>query len=264
MLPKQDFFRLYSLKSGMPGLDRNLLHEFLQTDILQSLSVSKYAKTVSFLGGTALRFAYKIPRFSEDLDFDLIMKKDFNLSNLEKDLSGSLKKKGYLVDTKVKTTNNIHIIYLKFSGVLAEFGIKLDKNEKEVIKFEIDFDPPKQIETETVLVESFEKKFPLFVNKLDTLYAQKLLALFFRPYQKGRDFYDLVWFLSQKDLEPNYSILKDKALNISNKKELISAIEKRLAKLDLAQAANDVKRFLFDPREADWIKDLPKYLESAK
>ncbi|MDO8444108.1 MAG: nucleotidyl transferase AbiEii/AbiGii toxin family protein [bacterium] len=263
MLPKQDFFRNYSEKNNLPMLDRNVLHEFLQSEILHSLSTSKYAKTVSFLGGTALRFAYNIKRFSEDLDFDLVEKKGFKLENLADDLGKNLEKKGYMVETKSKTTENIHIIYLKFSGVLAEFGIKLAKNEKEVIKFEIDFDPPKYIEAETVLIDSFEKRFPLFVNKLDTLYAQKLLAFFFRPYQKGRDFYDLIWFISQKNLEPNYKILQEKNIPVSNKKELIAAIQKRLTKLNLVEAANDVKRFLFDPREADWIKDLPEYLDSA-
>lgn len=261
MLPKKDFFENYSKKSGMPGTDRNILHEFLQMEILRSLSTTKGGQSVSFLGGTALRFAHNISRFSEDLDFDLVDKKKFDLESFSKELFTSLDRKGYAIECRAKTTANIHIIFLKFSGVLQEFGLNVRKDEKEVIKFEIDFDPPKHIKFETVIVDTFEKRFPLLVNKLDTIYAQKLLAIFFRPYQKGRDFYDLIWFLGQKDLEPNYKILQEKGIKVKNREELISALKNQLEKIDLNQASVDVRRFLFNPQEAEWIKDLPKLLK---
>jgi len=261
MLPKKDFFETYSQKSGIKGTDRNVLHEFLQMEILNSLATSKCRGDISFLGGTALRFAYNLHRFSEDLDFDLIKKTDFRLEELAQEIKKSLERKGYGVETKLKTTANIHIIYWKFSEVLREFGIRASKDEKEVIKFEIDFDPPKQIEVASVLIDSFDKRFPLLVNKLDSLYAQKILAIFFRPYQKGRDFYDLFWYITQRDLEPNYKLLQEKGIKVKNRAEFILVLQKQLKKIDLNQAAIDVRRFLFNPGEAEWLKDLPKLIE---
>jgi predicted nucleotidyltransferase component of viral defense system len=129
MLPKKDFFETYSQKSGMRGIGRNVLHEFLQMEILSSLSASKSGENISFLGGTALRFAYNIRRFSEDLDFDLINKKKFDLKVLEQEIKKLLEQKGYSIETKIKTTDNIHIIYWKFLGVLQEFGMNVPKDD---------------------------------------------------------------------------------------------------------------------------------------
>ncbi len=99
---------------------------------------------------------------------------------------------------------------------------------------------------------------------METLFAQKILALFLRPYQKGRDFYDIIWFLSQKKVEPNYEILKEKGFDIKSREKLITELQKTISKLDLKQASKDVERFLFYPEQAKWIIDLPLYLEKFK
>lgn len=254
----------YANRNGMPPSTKDILREFLQAQILNSLSQSKYSNSISFLGGTALRFGHNIKRFSEDLDFDLVKKKDFSITELEKDIRKDLENQGFMVDSKVKTTENIHIIYWKFGGALQAMGFPVQKDEKFLIKFEIDFDPLKALETEVVYINKFDLNFPVLFNTISTIYSQKIFAIMFRPYQKGRDFYDLFWFVTQKGLEPNYKLLQEKGIKVKNKAELIAVIQKRLAKTDLNQAAIDVKRFLSDPREADWIKDLPKYLNSAR
>jgi hypothetical protein len=127
---------------------------------------------------------------------------------------------------------------------------------------EIDFDPCRNIHTETKFSDSFNERFPMLVNSPDTLFAQKVIAIIFRPYQKGRDFYDLVWFLSQRDLEPNYEIFKEKKLKINNRQELIEFLKNQVKKSDLDQAVKDVERFLFYPEQAKWILKLPEYLKS--
>ena len=50
---------------------RNLVREYLQARILESLQRAGAMVPLAFHGGTALRFLYAIPRFSEDLDFAL-------------------------------------------------------------------------------------------------------------------------------------------------------------------------------------------------
>ncbi len=50
---------------------RLLVQEYLQARILQSLQRAGAMQTLAFHGGTALRFLYDTPRFSEDLDFAL-------------------------------------------------------------------------------------------------------------------------------------------------------------------------------------------------
>jgi len=261
MLPNKDFFKKYAQEKNIPWQDRNILLEYLQTQILKALSLSKFNENISFLGGTCLRFAHGINRFSEDLDFDLIKKEGFEIEELMLDIKNRLEKQGFEIDVRTKTTENIYIIFFRFRNVLREFGLNASRDEKILIKFEIDFNPYKNIHTQTKFSDSFNERFPMLVNSLETLFAQKVLAIIFRPYQKGRDFYDLVWFLSQKELEPNYAIFQEKNIKIRNRKELISFLEVQAEKSDLPQAVKDVERFLFYPEQAQWILKLPEYLK---
>jgi predicted nucleotidyltransferase component of viral defense system len=262
MLPSKDFFKKYAQEENIPWQEKNILLEYLQTQILKALSLSKYNDSISFLGGTCLRFAHNINRFSEDLDFDLIKKDGFEIESLMTDIQKKLELQGFQVDARAKTTENIHIIFFKFRNVLREFGFNVHKDEKVLVKFEIDFNPSKNIVTETKFADSFNERFPMLVNTFKTLFAQKILAIVFRPYQKGRDFYDLVWFLAQKNIEPNYKILAEKGINIKNRQELVKFLEDQAKKSDLKQAAKDVERFLFYPEQAQWILKLPEYLKS--
>ncbi|MFA6973568.1 MAG: nucleotidyl transferase AbiEii/AbiGii toxin family protein [Parcubacteria group bacterium] len=264
MLPNKDFFRKYAQEKNIPWQEKNILLEYLQTQILKALSLSKYNDSLSFLGGTCLRFAHNINRFSEDLDFDLLKPDGFSIDDLMRDIQDRLALQGFEIDARTKTTENIHIIFFRFRNVLREFGFDVQKDEKILVKFEIDFDPSSHIGIENKFADSFNERFPMLVNSRETLFAQKVNAIIFRPYQKGRDFYDLIWFLSQKNLEPKYEIFEEKGLKISNRQELIDFLQEQSKKVDLPQAAKDVERFLFYPEQAQWILKLPEYLEGFR
>jgi len=49
---------------------KNILVEYLQCEILDSIFKEKESGQLSFMGGTAIRIVYNGNRFSEDLDFD--------------------------------------------------------------------------------------------------------------------------------------------------------------------------------------------------
>lgn len=261
MLPNKDFFRKYAQERNIPWQDRNILLEYLQTQILKALSLSKFNDAISFMGGTCLRFVYGINRFSEDLDFDLIKKDGFDIEELLQEIKKKLELQGFQIDARTKTTENIYIIFFKFKNVLREFGLNVPKDEKILIKFEIDFSPYKNVKVEIKFADSFNERFPMLVNSPETLFAQKVLAIVFRPYQKGRDFYDLVWFLSQKEIEPSYAIFKEKGIKIASRLELVKFLEEQAQKSDLPQAAKDVEKFLFYPEQAEWILKLTEYLK---
>ena len=62
--------------NGLPSTKkRAILREYLQIIILNSIYKHKFGKKFFFMGGTAMRYFYRMPRFSEDLDF--------NTSNLD-------------------------------------------------------------------------------------------------------------------------------------------------------------------------------------
>ncbi len=264
MLDKR-FLEKYAKQNNIPIFStRRLLTEYLQAEILQILAYSQFGSKMSFLGGTCLRFTYGIERFSEDLDFDLIVKEETNFQILADHFTKELKRRGFVVDVKLKRTENIFIIFVKFSQIMKGIGLSDMDNQKLKIKFEIDPNPLKNIHYHSEIISAYGKNFPLIVDDLPTLFAQKILAIVFRPYQKGRDFYDLIWFLSRKNIEPNYKLLREKKIKINNREELISFLEKQAEKSDLKQAAKDVEKFLFYPQQAQWILKLPEYLKSFR
>jgi len=255
------FLEDYIKRNGIPNVPRRVLTEYLQSEILAVVFNSKFGNHLSFLGGTCLRFIHKIERFSEDLDFDLIKDKlDYN--ELAKFIEKKLQELGFPADTNVKTRENVITVNVKFSEVMKEMGLSDLSDQKLKIKFEIDPVPLKNIHFESKQISAYGKSFNIISNTLETLFAQKILAIVFRPYQKGRDFYDLVWFLSQKNIEPDYAILKEKGINIKNRQELVRFLEEQAKNSDLKQAAKDVERFLFYPEQAQWILKLPEYLKS--
>jgi predicted nucleotidyltransferase component of viral defense system len=255
------FLEDYVKRSGIPNIPRRILTEYLQSEILAVVYNSKFGRHISFMGGTCLRFVYKMERFSEDLDFDLI-NDGLDYIELAKFIKKKLRELGFSVETFTKKRMNVITVEVRFSQVMKEMGLSVMDDQKLKIKFEIDPNPLKKIKYESIFISSYGKNFNVISNTPETLFAQKVLAINFRPYQKGRDFYDLVWFLSQKNLEPNYAIFKEKGIAVENRRELIDFLEKQAEKSDLKQAAKDVEKFLFYPEQAKWILNLPQYLKS--
>lgn len=72
----------------------NLAREYIQARILESLQSIGGMIPLAFQGGTALRFLYDLPRFSEDLDSHWNDRRmvSRSVSSLKRS-SGSLKKK---------------------------------------------------------------------------------------------------------------------------------------------------------------------------
>lgn len=255
------FLEDYIKRNGIPNVPRRVLTEYLQSEILAVVFNSKFGNHLSFLGGTCLRFVHKIERFSEDLDFDLI-KAGLDYEELAKFIGKKLRELGFPADTSVKKRENVITVNVKFSEVMKEMGLSDLPDQKLKIKFEIDPKSCKNIHYESRQVFAYGKSFNIISNTLETLFAQKIIAIVFRPYQKGRDFYDLVWFLAQKNIEPSYAIFKEKGIEIKNRQELVKFLEDQAEKSDLKQAAKDVERFLFYPEQARWILKLPEYLKS--
>ena len=113
-----------------PLESRNLTREYLQALILQSLQRSGAMTSLAFHGGTALRFLYSLPRYSEDLDFALEINKgryDFRsyLHAIQKDLEAQ----GYRIIMKVSDHKTVHSAYVRFPGLLYELNLSPHRDE---------------------------------------------------------------------------------------------------------------------------------------
>ncbi len=202
---------LLELVSGKTGYNSklNAMREYLQAYILRVMHDEGVFRSVAFLGGTALRFLYGLPRFSEGLDFSLTKKPPVAFAALVKKITSELSAAGYNAAAVYSDKKTVNSAFIKFSGLMLEAGISPLKSQIFSVKIEIDNNPPKGAALETQIVNKY---FPIsFLSyDIESLFAGKLHALLSRRYAKGRDYFDLGWYLSRwKGIEPNFKLLKN-------------------------------------------------------
>lgn len=231
----------------------NTLREFLQILILKIIDESGYFRNLAFVCGTALRILYDLKRFSEDLDFCLISHDHYDFSAMMTSLERQLKLYHLESSVRYKDHRTVASAFIKFDNILHATGLTGHVDKKLLIKFEVDQNPPQGFKTQLSVIN---KDFLIGINHFDqpSLFAGKLHALLCRKYTKGRDYYDLIWYLSQK-IEPNFDLLNNAILQTENqnlqlnKKRLHDLLEKRLQTTDFGKVRADISPFLIDPKE---------------
>ena len=256
---------------------RNAIKEVMQEIVLCGLSKAGFFKNAAFYGGTALRIFYGLDRFSEDLDFSLLIKdKDFDLAKYFPILKNTVKSFGLNVEIELKNKtkdSNVQSAFLK-GDTIEHFLLfypddlvqGINKNEKVKIKFEIDTMPPG--------LATYEIKFrllpaPYSVKLYDesSLFSGKIHAMICRLWKsrvKGRDLYDYIFYLSRKTkfnlphlrekLIDSGFIDKDTEITCDDVKEMLI---NRFNEIDFDDAKNDVIPFIKDSSGLDiWCKEF--------
>jgi hypothetical protein len=237
----------------------NIMREYLQARILESLQESGVWASLAFRGGTSLRFLYRLPRFSEDLDFALeTPSSEFDFLALIASARTRFEKEGYRTEAKASTRTVVNKAFIRFPGLEYELGLS-DRAEKTLsVKVEVDTRPPAGAGLEVTTVRR-HATLRLSHHDKSSLLAGKVAALLCRDWLKGRDVYDLVWYLSDPTWpEPN-EVLLTNALRQSGPAYLAgeaegwrSALVRRLSETPWDGVKWDVERFLERPTEV-WM-----------
>ncbi len=258
------------------------LREILQEIVLLGLYRAGFFDHALFYGGTALRILYGLDRFSEDLDFSLIEPNDtFDLSVYEDAVIEALHSFGFEVTIQLKNTEGtIKSAFLK--GNTSQHLINIEAPEDIVkifgqgrlvkIKLEVDTQPPLDFESEkkTLLIPS-----PFIINTmtLPSLFSGKMHAILCRNWSsrpKGRDWYDLVWYVSHDyeldmkhlsarlqqscDWQEKQGIIIPKDID---KEYILRLLKMRIEDLDVIAAKRDVEVFIADSRVLDvWSREF--------
>jgi hypothetical protein len=159
------------------------------------------------------------------------------------------------VDSRIQDALPMHSAFIRFPGLLHELGLSAQRTEVTAIRVKIDTRPPAGARCETTLVRR-HVVVNLFHHDRASLLAGKLHALLSRPYVKGRDLYDLAWYLSDPSWPgPNLPMLSNALAQSGWTGPVVapdswrSLVKARLSRLDWRQAAADVQPFL--ERQAD-------------
>ena len=229
----------------------NLLREYLQNYTLFIMQKVGMSASLYFVGGTALRFLYRIRRYSEDLDFSA--SGDWApgaFPGLLKKIESQLVKAGYDCTFKVKSNRIVQKLIIGFSGLLYEAGLSHRRDQNLSIHIEIDINPPDGWQGERTIVDIH---LPVVIRHYNpaSLFAGKLHAVLKRKYTKGRDIYDLFWYRTKhKDLLPNFELLNNALAQGGEdfikvgKENWLELLAGKIRRLDWESIKNDVLPFL--------------------
>jgi predicted nucleotidyltransferase component of viral defense system len=234
-----------------PGLGRNRAREYLQARLLAALQRSGAMLTLAFHGGTALRFLFAHGRFSEDLDFALEGDRArYDFRGYLQSIRTELAQESYVVELKVNDQRTVHSAFVRFPGLLYELGLSAQQSEMLAVKIEVDTNPPAGAGLATTVVRRFVV-LQLYHHDKASLLAGKLHAILQRPYAKGRDLYDLLWYMSEPTWPaPNLAMLNNALSQTGWPGELLTetgwrkTVLERLRRLDWNTIQHDVSPFL--------------------
>ena len=232
-----------------PAQRLNLLREYSQASVLRSLHESEAFQNLSFVGGTALRFLFDLPRFSEDLDFSLENPEGYDPVKWLKKVQRDLTLAGFSVTVNWNDRKTVNTAWIRFGDILKDAGISDRVGQKLSIKLEVDTRPPEGAVLESRLVNR-HMIFALRHHELPSLMAGKIHALLTRSYPKGRDWYDLAWYRALRPpTAPNLTLLQNSLNQTQGAGEIDASIWKehmraRLDTLDELELARDVTAFL--------------------
>lgn len=232
---------------------KHALREIVQGIALYSLSNHGFFKKAVFHGGTELRLIHSLPRFSEDLDFALTEPAD---SFSWDDFAGSLLRTcaHYGLHAEIRESKEVVSSIRKL--LLVETSIMEGSSEGRTpflrIRLEVDINPPPGATVETAYLD-FPIPYEIGVMDLSSSFALKCHALLCRPWVKGRDWFDFLWFCS-RGIKPKPELLAS-SLNQSGPWAgdrisitldwLKRQLSQKIRSIDWEHAVRDIAPFLY-------------------
>ena len=166
-------------------------HKYFMLQILRDIySDLELANALGFKGGTALMFFYNLPRFSVDLDFDLIQPDKEKESNIYLKIRNILLKYGEIDDEAQKFFGPI--LVLNYGKGERKLKIEISNRQQDNL---------------------YEVKTFMGINMLvmagADMFAHKLCALLNRSELVNRDIFDC-WFFMENRMPVNKHLLEDR------------------------------------------------------
>lgn len=239
----------------------NVLREESQKLVLFSLSKTDFFNNVAFYGGTCLRIFHNLNRYSEDLDFAVTSPNtDINLDLYMQQCINDLKSFG--LDAIVSTKPDYDIgemrrRYIKISlyEIIKEY-LKIEVNKEKLLSL--------KVEISTIYIDGAKYEQNVLMSPFlatircydyQSLFAGKLNALILRNWrnrEKGRDYYDFMFYLSHK-VKFNLTYFKNKLSNSKKENcsnvtldEIKTMLKERFEDTNYDSVISDIKPFVIN------------------
>ena len=250
----------------------NALKEIVQELALLGLWRAKFFEHAAFYGGTALRIFHRLPRFSEDIDFSLLQPGlEFNLVPYLAAVRTELAAFGFSFRVERRSKR----VSTAIESAFIKGGTRI--NLARIGTPRLPPLPPSGAATganqnraryQSAAVADFEVRtlltpipFQVRLFELPCLFAGKLHVILCRNWKsrvKGRDFYDLVWYLGrqvpcnlvhlQARMTQTGHWSQGRELDLAQLRQLL---RQRFQQVDFDQAKRDVRPFIRDEAELE-------------
>jgi len=223
------------LNDVAPMTVKMMLKEYLQNHVLQAIYNNKDTQKLVFYGGTALRKIYNLDRMSEDLDFESQEKID--LEKVAQVILSYFKRQKFEdVEYKIQQGEIIGRITFKFQ-ILHQLGISPNDSEKLHVKVEINPNIQDAFETQLSPLTADQMSVMIRHYSLTIMMAGKMVTCLDRVFKKGksnirikgRDYYDLIWYMRQK-IVPDEKYLRKFGYGADGEKDTLKEIWQRFDK----------------------------------
>ena len=242
---------------------RNAIFEVNQQIILAGLYAGGFFESAAFYGGTCLRIFHGLQRFSEDMDFSLLVpNEDFDFSKYFQPIVDAFALVGREVEITKKDKRSfgkVESAFLKDNTDVYDVTFQTEKSIK--IKIEVDTCPPLNFTTEQKLLLQ-PHSFMTRCFTLPDLFAGKMHALVYRAWKnrvKGRDWYDFEWYV-RNGVALDFAHLAERCKQFNGEditpESFKNKLIERLSTADIKQVKEDVLPFVRNPKELDiWSND---------
>jgi predicted nucleotidyltransferase component of viral defense system len=203
-------------------------------DIYSDVSISPL---LGFKGGTCAYFFYGLPRFSVDLDFDLLAMSEENQQKVYKKISAILSKYGQIKDQRIKRFT----IFALLSYGEDDHNIKVEINLRELAD---------NIKNNYEIKEYLG--IPMFAAKEDYLFGGKLAALTLRTETATRDIFDIHYF-AKNHWDINEEVVKK--LTGKTVKEYLPDCIAHIEEIKDSRMMHGLGELISREKEKDWIRN---------
>ena len=237
---------------------RNLIKQEIQNYILNFIYQDSEYQNLIFTGGTCLKKLYGLDRVSEDLDFDYAFK--FDIDKFASKLKNYFVSKLQYREAKIKISGNRQTLFLKFPSLDIFVRCDFSKTASKIYGLN------------QGMITAGKFRFLVNAYDLETMFANKIVAFLRRNFYKGkfqtlpfkgRDVYDIFWFLqlsakSRYSLRPNQKRLV--ALAGKDADALRQEVKDKIAKVKAEYVYDDMLPLV----ESDiFLRDFLKIFETG-
>jgi predicted nucleotidyltransferase component of viral defense system len=243
---------------------RNALKEELQYYVLNFIYHHPQYGAWIMYGGSALRIIHGLDRMSVDLDFEIsqqITEEYLNTLKSEIEL--------HIINTYGADPDFLTIKITNGRGLLLRFhvgdALGIGHPSKQIhVKIDLNYFAPPETATERFPINHGQLSFVIMTYTMSTLMASKIAAIFLRGTrgvggvfyeEKGRDIYDLLWYMGKK-IVPDLDYITAKGAALKDPRALFDKLTLQMNRVSDVNLKQDLAPLFVDQRYIDsWLKN---------